>query len=399
MKVHMNKASTTFRQRSPLQRFVLVGLAVLLSVSAPLAYVQQAEADQWDNQIASLQAKAKQYQSQADALRSKADTLQNKLNAISAQISVLRTKIDINNKKHEKLKADIVANQKKLAKTQDVLGNVLANLYIDDNVSTVELLASSQNIGDFVDKQEYRSSIRDQLNSAITEIKEIKAKLETDKKAIEKILKQLQAQNNELAAQRANQQQLVNETRGQEAAYQQLVSSAKSQIADAAAAQRAYYASLLAAGSGNSGVVGSFQYWGWSGNRGCSGGYPYCGVQDSYADPWALYNRECVSYVAWALSARFNKYVGSFNGQGNAYEWPSSAPAYSNAYRVGVPQPGDAVILPASYPFAPVGHAMIVESVSGDNVFVSQYNFYGTGEYSTMYIKTTGVIFLRFPPA
>lgn len=395
----MKKASTTIRRNSPIKRSVLIGLAGLLVVSAPLAYVQHALADQWDSQIASLQSRANEYQAQADKLRAKADTLQNKLDEITAQINALRTKIQINQKKHDKLQADIEANQQKLKTTQDVLGEVLANLYVDDSISTVELLASSQNIGDFVDKQEYRSSVRDQLKDAINEIKRIKAQLEADSKAVEKVLNQLKAQNNQLASQEASQQQLVDQTRGQEAAYQKLVGDAKSQIASAAAAQRAYYQSLLASGSGNSGVVGSFQYWGWSGNQGCSGGYAYCGVQDSYADPWGLYNRECVSYVAWALSERFHKYVGNFNGQGNAYEWPSSAPRFSGAYRVASPQPGDAVILPATSGFAPVGHAMIVESVSGDNVLVSQYNFYGTGEYSTMYIKTSGVIFLRFPSA
>lgn len=399
MKTHMKKASTTFRQKSPFKRSALIGIAVVMAISTPIAYVQHAHADRWDDQMASLQERANQYQVQADKLRTEADTLQNKLNQITAQISALRTKIEINQKKHEKLQADIEANKKKLKTTQDVLGSVLANLYVDDNISTIEMLASSQNIGDFVDKQEYRSSVRDQLSEAITEIKRIRNQLESDKKAVEKIISQLEAQNNQLASQESNQRQLVNETRGQEAAYQKLVGSAKSQIASAAAAQRAYYAALLASGSGNSGVVGSFQYWGWSGNRGCSGGYPYCGVQDSYADPWALYNRECVSYVAWALSARFHKYVGSFNGQGNAYEWPYSAPQFSGAFRVPSPQSGDAVILPATSGFAPVGHAMIVESVSGDNVLVSQYNFYGTGEYSTMYIKTSGVIFLRFPDA
>ncbi|USN96350.1 MAG: hypothetical protein H6797_04720 [Candidatus Nomurabacteria bacterium] len=397
----MKKASTTFRRRFLPRRFLLASMALLIAVSVPLAYVQHALADEWDDQIASLQSKANEYQAQANQLRAKADTLQNKLYEIGAQINALQTKIEINQKKHEKLQADIAANQVKLSKTQNVLGDVLANLYVDDNISTVELLASSQNIGDFVDKQEYRSSVRDQLNSAIAQIKQLKARLDSDKQAVEKVLSQLKAQNNQLAAQEATQQQLVNETRGQEAAYQSLVSSAKDQIASAAAAQRAYYASLIAAGSGNSGVVGNFQYWGWSGNQGCGGGggYPYCGGQDTYADPWGLYNRECVSYVAWALSARFHKYVGNFNGQGNAGQWTYSAPAYSGAFQVGSPQPGDAVILPATYPFSPIGHAMIVESVSGDNVFVSQYNFYGTGEYSTMWIKNSGVIFLRFPNA
>jgi surface antigen len=116
-------------------------------------------------------------------------------------------------------------------------------------------------------------------------------------------------------------------------------------------------------------------------------------------DPWQLYNRECVSYAAWALENRFGKYVGGFNGQGNAEEWVYSAPRFSGAYRVYSPQPGDAVVLPASS-FAPVGHLMIVESVGDDGwVHISQYNMYGTGQYSTMDIKTSGVVFLRFQDA
>ena len=394
----MRKLSAIF-QRRYVKRLSLISLAALLMVSTPLAYVEQARADQWDDQIAALQARADADQAQANAYRAKADTLQNKLDQINARIAALQSRIQANNLKRDKLTQEIADNQQKLTEAQDLLGNILANLYVDDNVTAIELLASSKNIGDYIDKQEYRSSVRDQLNGIISQVKELKAQLESEKKAVDKVLQQLNAQNNELSAQEATQQQLVNETRGQEAAYQDLVNQARDQMAAAAAQQRAYYASLLASGSGNSGVVGSFQYWGWSGNQGCSGGYAYCGGQDSYVDPWGLYNRECVSYVAWSLSARYHKYVGNFNGQGNAYQWPSSAPAFSGAVRVYSPQPGDAVILPATSGFAPLGHAMIVEQVSGANVLVSQFNFYGTGEYSTMYIKTTGVIFLRFPDA
>lgn len=372
---------------------------MVVTLATPLAYVQRALADQWDSQISALQSQANQYQSQADALQAQADTLQNKLDQINAQVSALQAQIGVNEAKHNKLQADITANQQKLADTQNALGDTLANLYVDDNVSAVELLASSQNIGDYVDKQEYRSSVRDQLKTAITDIKTLKAQLDKDNAAVEAVLAQLDAQNNQLTAQQSQQQQLVTQTQGQEAAYQQLVSNARNAIQSALAQQQAYYASLVAKGSVNSGVVGSFQYWGWSGNSSCGGGYPYCGPQDTSVDPWGLYNRECVSYVAWALATRFHRYVGNFSGAGTAYQWPGSAPAYSGAYRVSSPQPGDAVILPADGYFAPVGHAMIVESVSGDNVFVSQYNMYGTGQYSTMWIKTSGVIFLRFPSA
>jgi peptidoglycan hydrolase CwlO-like protein len=394
----MKRMSTTSKRISPSRRLILTGIAVVMAVSTPIAFVKQAMADQWDNQMASLQAQANAYTAQANALRAQGDTLQNKLDQINAEIGALQTQIDINQKTHEKLMGDIAANQVKLSKAQEGLGDILANLYVDDNVSSLELLASSQNVGDFVDKQEYRNAIRDQLNTMISEVKKIKNQLETDKTAVEKILAELKLQNEQLAAQQADQQDLVNQTRGEEAAYQQLVSNARNSMAAVRAQQQAYYASL--GGGAGSGTFGQFQYWGLSpgnGAGGCTGGYPYCAAQDTMVDPWNLYNRECVSYVAWALANRFGKSVNAWHGDGNAYQWPSSAAQWSGAYRTYDPKAGDAVVLPRSGGFAPVGHVMIVESVSGDNVFVSQYNFYGTGQYSTMWIKTSGVIFLRFP--
>ena len=398
MGIGMKRTATTSDRRQPWTKISLGLLAFVMAVAAPIGLIQKAFADQWDSQISSLQAQANQYQKQADELRAQGDTLQNKLDQINAQVAALQAQIQANQARHNQLQADITANQKKLQTSQDALGDMLANLYVDDKVSEVELLASARNLGDYVDKQEYRSSVRDQLNTTISDVKKIKAKLESDNKAVEKVLADLDVQNKQLSATQADQQRLVDQTRGQEAAYQELVASSRNQLQSVLAQQQAYYASL--GGGGNMGTVGSFTYWGWSGNQGCGGGgYPYCGGQDTYVDPWNLYNRECVSYAAWAISARFHKSVGAFHGDGNAMDWPYSAPRWSGAYRVSSPQPGDAVVLPASGGFAPIGHLMVVESVSGDNVFVSQYNFYGSGQYSTMWIKTSGVIFLRFPNA
>lgn len=375
----------------------MVFLALVVSAGVPVTMIQQAFADKWDDQINALRTQANQYQAQANDLRDKADTLQNKLDGINAQVAALQANIQVNQAKHDKLQEDIVINQKKLKDSQDALGKIIASLYVDDEVSSLELIASSSNISEFVDKQEYRNSVRNQLSSTINEVKTTKVQLENDKKAVEKVLSDLKQQNDQLSAVQAEQQSLVDQTRGEEAAYQGLVNSAKNQMQSISTQQQAYYASLVSRGGGNSGVVGSFQYWGWSGNKGCSGGYPYCGPHDSSIDPWNLYNRECVSYVAWALGAKFGKNVNAWHGDGNAYEWPSSAARWSEAYRVASPQPGDVVVLPAMSGFAPIGHVMIVESVSGNDMFVSQYNFYGTGEYSTMMVKNSGVILLRFP--
>lgn len=398
MVTRMKTRSTTPTRHSFITRLSLVSLALLMAITAPMSIAERVAADQWDNQINNLRAQADQYQAQANQLRAHGNTLQAKLDEINAQINALTANIQANQARHDQLQADIEANKKKLSESQNVLGEILASLYVDGSVSELEMIASSQSIGDFVDRQEYRASVRDQLNSMIADVKKIKKKLETDKKAVDEVLAELKKQNDQLAAQQADQQNLVNQTRGEEAAYQQLLNNARNSMAAVRAQQQAYYASL--GGGAGSGVIGSFRYWGLSpgnGAGGCTGGYPYCMGQDTYVDPWNLYNRECVSYVAWALANRFGKNVQAWHGDGNAYEWVWSAPRWSGAWRVYDPQPGDVVVLPRSGGFAPVGHVMIVESVSGGNMFVSQYNFYGTGQYSTMWVANSGVVLLRFP--
>lgn len=394
----MNTRSTTPVPTSLAKKATLVAAAVLMMAAAPISIARTVMADQFDSQISSLQSQINEYQAQANKMAGKARTLEQQLGRLTSEKNAITAQVKLSQAEYDKLQKQIEDTQKEIDDNKDALGKIIADMYLDNNVSPLEMLASSSNIGDYVDKQAYRDTIRSTLSDTIDRITKLKQKLEADKAKVEEVLKRQKSQEASLAAKEAERAKLVAQTRGQEAAFQHLVSQNQSRLESVAAQQRAYYASLQASGNGgNAGVVGSFSYSNWSGNMGCSGGYPYCGAQDTSVDPWGLYNRECVSYVAWALSARFGKYVGNFSGSGNAGQWPWSAPAYSGATRVSSPQRGDAVILPATPGFAPIGHAMIVESVSGGTVHVSQYNFYGTGEYSTMDIGTGGVVFLRFP--
>jgi len=393
----MKQRSTTPALKKFVTKSILVAVSVLMVSAAPFSAIPKAHADQYDDKINSLQAQVSQYKAQAATLQQKIGSLQDAVAGLQAQQNAIQTQIDLNQVKMDQLNQQIADTIQKISDNKDALGTTLADMYVDNTISPLEMLASAKNIGDYVDKQSYRSSVGDKLQQTITQINDLKASLTKDKAAVEAVIADQQVQKTSLVASQAQQQSILDETRGEEASYQQLVAASQQQLESVAAQQRAYYQSLLASsGGGNSGVVGSFQYTNWSGNQGCSGGYAYCGGQDTMVDPWGLYNRECVSYVAWALENRFGKSVGNFNGQGNAYQWPGSAPAYSGAMRVYDPQPGDAVILPATSGFAPIGHAMIVESVSGDWIHVSQFNFYGTGEYSTMDIKNSGIVLLRF---
>lgn len=391
---------------------VLVFTSLLIATALPIQIAQRVSADKYDDKITALQQDIDNAQAQADKLAVQANTYQNAIIQLQNQVAVIQAQIDISQAQYDKLIAQIADTEQKIKDNKNALGDTIASMYVDGNITPLEMLASSNSISDYLDKQEYQTSIRDQLTSTISEIKELKAQLDKQKIDVKAVLDRQQAEKASLAANQAQQQDLFNQTKGEEVAYQQMVASNKQRLADVAAQQRAYYQSLLNSGNNvTSGVSGDFIYENWSGNQGCSGGYPW-DAEGSYGyrygcaynldegvgrgpgiDSWQLYNRECVSYAAWAIENRFNKHIHGFYGAGMPDQWIYN----SSATRVYDPQPGDAVVLPpTSDGFAPVGHLMVVESASDGWIHVSQYNFYGTGEYSTMDIRNSGIILLRF---
>lgn len=390
-----NLQAVTLRTR--VSRVVIGVCATLVAIAGPLQLTNNAvHADQYDDQINAIQNQVNQYQAQADKLHQKAGSLQAAVNALTAEKNAIQARLDLSQKRFNKLTSDIAKNKEKLKDNQKALGDIIADLYVDGDVSPLEMLASSKNVGEYMDKNTYQSTVRDKLNSTISEIKSLKEKLEHDQKEVKKVLDQQKAQRAELAAKEAEKQNLLNQTKGNEAAYEKRVANGQAQMAQIAAEQQAALARATGGGAYNYGTIGSFQFRNYSGNMGCSGGYSYCGTQDSYSDPWGLYNRECVSYTAWAAVNRFGKYVTDFAGAGNAYEWPSTTQRMG-AYTDHNPSVGSVAILPPTPGFSPIGHAMLVESIQGGGwVHVSQYNFGGTGEYSTMDIASSGVVFVHF---
>lgn len=399
----MKQRSTTPVSSFITAKGIIFGVIALAVVVAPMNISQKANADNYDAQINAIQSEIDQYQSASDKYAKEAKSFEAAKAKLSAERQVILGKLRLSKAKHAQLKKEIKKSEEKIEENRDALGEIIASMYLDDNISPLEMLASSSNIGDYVDKQEYRTSVRDNLTDTIDNIKKLKEELESDKADVEKIIAQEDSQRQALAAKESEQAALAKASRSKEASYNKLASDSQAKLQSVAAEQRAYYERLQAQQGGgvvSSGVVGAFQFRNWSGNMGCSGGYPskWCGTPDTVVDEWQLWNRECVSYAAWKIEYGYGKQVNGFNGQGNADDWLFSANAYSGAWEVSNPQPGDAVVLPKSYPFAPIGHLMVVEqNLGGGWVRVSQYNFFGGHQYSTMDVHSSGVVFLRFP--
>ena len=385
-----HRSTTPVSSKQHVAKSSIVAAAVLMSASIPVAFAQNVLADKYDDQVKKLQSEADSYQQRASTLGVLASTLQAQLDTLTKQKNEIQAQINTSQAKRNKLEKDIAATEKKIAINKEALGEIVADMYVDSSISPLEMLASSKNIGDYVDKQEYRSSMQDNLNSTIKQIKSLRSQLEKQKKQVENVLRDQKSQKNALAAKEAEQAKLVSDTRGEESAYNGLVARRNNEISSVRAQQAAAMAAAARQSTGGSLNIGA--------GSASGGGYPAIWAnaeQDTLVDNWGLYNRECVSYTAWKVAST-GRYVPHFGGAGNANQWPSTTARYGIA-NGSTPKAGSVAI----WYVGAYGHAMYVEAVNGDGtITVSDYNNnmdgLGWGRYHYYTRSAAGLTYIYF---
>ena len=359
-----------------------MAMAVLVAGSGVFALGSHVFARDYEAEIKAKEQEASKYNSEASRLGEMADNLQSELDKINGQITAIQGQIIDSQKKIDNLNAQIKRNEILIKQRRKAMGQVLADMHVDDQISPLEMLASSNSIGDYIDKQEQRSSLRTSLNGKIKEIKALQKKLEENKKLVENTLRDQEAQRNVLSSKQSEKAKLVADTKNDQNAYSALAQKRNSEVAKLREEQAA--ANRRALGNGVSipgGIPGG-------------GGYPGVWANaplDAYVDPWGLYTRECVSYVAWKIHST-GRYVPHFGGAGNANQWPSTA-ARHGISSGSTPKAGAAAVMNIGY----YGHVMYVESVNGDGtITVSDYNFAWDGLYRYYTRSASGLTYVYF---
>ena len=355
---------------------------MLVAGSGVFALGSHVFARDYEAEIKAKEQEASKYNSEASRLGEMADNLQSELDKINGQITTIQGQIADSQKKIDNLNAQIKRNEILIKQRRKAMGQVLADMHVDDQISPLEMLASSNSIGDYIDKQEQRSSLRTSLNGKIKEIKALQKKLEENKKLVENTLRDQEAQRNVLSSKQSEKAKLVADTKNDQNAYSALAQKRNSEVAKLREEQAA--ANRRALGNGVSipgGIPGG-------------GGYPGVWANaplDAYVDPWGLYTRECVSYVAWKIHST-GRYVPHFGGAGNANQWPSTA-ARHGISSGSTPKAGAAAVMNIGY----YGHVMYVESVNGDGtITVSDYNFAWDGLYRNYTRSASGLTYIYF---
>ncbi len=341
-----------------------------------------ARADQFQDQINQLSQENSQKKEAQAQLGASAATLNDTISKLEAQIAVLQAAITGYQKQIEDLQRQIAEQEAELVRQKKVLGESIKAMYLEGQITTLEMLASSKDLSEFVDKQQYRNAVQDKIKSTLDRITELKHQLSAQKEQAEGILKDKQKAQAEVDSQKAENQRLLSLNASEQATLSAQITSNYSKILDLQVAQ----AAANRARSGGAIVT--------AGDPG-RGGYPTNWdapvPKDDLIDSWGMFNRECVSYTAWKVYQTYG-HMPFWGGHGNANQWPASAVA--DGISVGTTPRKNSV---AIWMTGTWGHAMWVEGVNGDGtIHVSQYNFDFQGHYSEMNTSAAGVIYIYF---
>lgn len=208
-----------------------------------------------NNEIARLDAKIREIQLSIDQA--------------NAQIEIKTNEINDTNRKIAEKEAEI--------KTQrEILNEYLREMYLDGQVSLAEQLIKSDSFSDFVDQNEYMSTMQskvkevtDKIVALKNELESKRAQLEVDKKEIEKLKADQVSKKSEIDVQKAAKEQLLASVQNDENKYQSFVGNLQRQQ-QAAQAEMARLASAASTPRGLFG--GSYKSYGRV-NRGDIIGY------------------------------------------------------------------------------------------------------------------------------
>ncbi len=356
---------------------IAVFTAVIVVLVGGLLWAGSVRADNVSDQIQDLQAQNASYRDTLNQLSALATSYQNAIVQLQAQIDSLQQAIVSSQHESDLLQEQIDQAQKELDRQRSVLGKNIKAMYLEGDVSTLEILASSNNLSDYVNKAEYRNSVQSKVKETLDKINRLKQDLQTKQNALIATIKDQETKKSLLVESQSQQSQMLSFNQTQQADYNQKTKDNQSKIDALIASQRranfnpdgGYYF-IRFPGNVSSFNPDSYPYrnagFGMSPGPGC--------VDNDGPDTWGYCTRQCVSYAAWAVVASGRSAPMYW---GNARDWVSAAYARGiPVYRT--PQPGDIAISTSGY----WGHAMYVTGVSGNNFTTSEYNTYLTGQLS-----------------
>ena len=248
-----------------------------------------------------------------------AQTLEGEVARLSAEIAAYEARIATNEAIAEDLAKSIKENEDKLDLQQNALANMLVDMHFNGQPEAIMILAGSNSISDYAEKQSRLDTVKNQISLSAQTIRSIKDELERQKKEVDRIIADQKVQRQAIAARRNEQAALVAKYRDNASAYTAEAEEARKIKENEI---RNYISSLNNRAGGTAITEPGLDSYPFK--HQCPGiNWRY--TRAGYTSVYGGYYCECTSYAGW----KTYEYWGfSISGWGDAASWGATARNY-----------------------------------------------------------------------
>lgn len=213
----------TVTRRDALRILIGAGMCAVLSPVIARAATTQEKLD-------AAQLSYDEAQSKLDQIGQEYSAIADQLSQTQAQVGDLSSQIDAKQAEIEQKQTEIDAKQAEVEAKQQQLGDRMCSAYKSGGSSVLDILLSSATFEELTSNIYYLDKISAADQAMISEVKDLKAELESQKSSLEAEKAELESQKSELETLQAQQEQQLEEAQAKQAEAQDLVSNLSSEV-------------------------------------------------------------------------------------------------------------------------------------------------------------------------
>ena len=213
----------TVTRRDALRILIGAGMCAVLSPAIARAATTQEKLD-------AAQLSYDEAQSKLDQIGQEYSAIADQLSQTQAQVGDLSSQIDAKQAEIEQKQTEIDAKQAEVEAKQQQLGERMCSAYKSGGSSVLDILLSSATFEELTSNIYYLDKISAADQAMISEVKDLKAELESQKSSLETEKAELESQKSELETLQAQQEQQLEEAQAKQAEAQDLVSNLSAEV-------------------------------------------------------------------------------------------------------------------------------------------------------------------------
>ena len=196
---------------------------------------KQQKLNEIQKRIGEIQKEIQTRRSAASSLKNQIAILNLEIAETEAKVEETNGKIDATNLEISDVTENIVQTELDIKKQKEILKSLISQINDLDQMSPLEIALENENFTQFLDQLQYATSIQEESQEALSEVKKLKTELEIRqaelkkyKAELDELFDELKLAEAGLEGQRRSKQQVLDQTKNQEANYQKLLAESKS---------------------------------------------------------------------------------------------------------------------------------------------------------------------------